>query len=161
MNLEGAESTNVADNYTRAQILCEAIGDTEQQFPVLWGLWFHAMNSSDLNRACDLADKLLEVAQEEDDESLLLEAHHCQWPSRFLIGDISSAVNHSDHGRKLYRADAHHSLTFIYGGLDPGVCALNFRSLAIYLAGYPDLAKKVAHESLQLAQNLGHSGSWS
>jgi class 3 adenylate cyclase/predicted ATPase len=159
LSLEGPASTDVADNYTRAQALCEAIGDTEQQFPVLWGLWFLAMNSSNISRACDLADKLLGVARERDDESLLLEAHHCQWPSRLLIGDISSAVNHSDYGRKLYRAGAHHSLTFIYGGHDPGVCAHNFKSLAVYLTGYPDLAKKVAYEGLQLAQKLGHSGS--
>ena len=159
ISLEGPKSKNVADNYTRARLLCEAIGDTEQQFPVLWGLWFHAMMSSDLSRACELADKLLQVAQEQHDESLLLEAHHCQWPSRFLVGNLSKALSHSDRGRELYHADTHHSLTFIYGGHDPGVCAHNLGALALYLTGYPDLAKRVVYDGLQLAQNLGHSGS--
>jgi len=159
MSVEGSTSTNVADNYIRAQVLCERIGDTGQQFPVLWGLWFHAMMSSDLSRACELADKLLDVAQEQDDKSLLLEAHHCQWPSRFLVGDLSKSLSHSERGRELYRADIHHSLTFIYGGHDPGVCAHNLGSLALYLTGYPDLAKQRATEGLQLAQTLGHSGS--
>lgn len=159
MSLEGPVSTIVADNYTRARALCDAIGDSEQQFPVLWGLWFNAMSSSDLNRACELADMLLDVARKRDDESLLLEAHHCQWPSRFLIGDIYGSLDHADRGMKLYRADTHHTLTFVYGGHDTGVCAHNFRSLSAYLIGYPVRAKSVAYESLQLAKTLDHAGS--
>ncbi len=57
----GATSPEVAENYGRAQGLCEELGETEQLFPVLWGLWYHHMNRFQLRRACELADRLLEV----------------------------------------------------------------------------------------------------
>jgi len=161
LNIEGAGSPEFADNYSRAQTLCEKVGDTEQQFPVVWGMWFHAMMSSDIRRACELGDKLLEVAEQQNDESLLLEAHHCQWPSRFLMGDMNGTLHHSDRGRKLYNADVHHALTFTYGGHDPGVCARNMGSMALYLTGYPDQAKERSEEGLELARCLGHAGSLS
>ena len=42
--LVGAASPAVAESYSRAQVLCEHLGETEQLFPVLWGLWFHYTN---------------------------------------------------------------------------------------------------------------------
>ncbi|MEE9254635.1 MAG: adenylate/guanylate cyclase domain-containing protein, partial [Pseudomonadales bacterium] len=102
---EGATSPEVAKNYSRAQTLCEEVGERKKLFSVVWGLWYHHMMRSDLRRACGLANRLLEVAREQNDEGLLLEAHHCQWASRFLVGDLSAALEHSELGIKLYRAD--------------------------------------------------------
>jgi len=155
----GVASPEVAENYSRAQGLCEELGETEQLFPVLWGLWYHHMNRFQVRRACELADRLLEVGLERNDEALRLEAHHCQWASRCLVGELGAALEHSEQGLQLYRAEDHHALTFTYGGHDPGACAYDINAIALWLLGYPERAGERFDAGFGLAQKLGHSGT--
>jgi class 3 adenylate cyclase/predicted ATPase len=159
--LRGAYRTTpkVAENYNRAQGLCEQLGETEQLFPVLWGLWYYHMNRFKMRRACELADQLLEVGLQQNDEALLLEAHHCQWASRFLVGEPGAALEHTNQGMQLYRVEDHHALTFTYGGHDPGVCAQDISALAFWLLGYPERARERFVSAFDLIQKLGHSGT--
>ncbi|MCZ6731059.1 MAG: AAA family ATPase [Gammaproteobacteria bacterium] len=155
----GAASPEVAENYSRAQGLCEELGETEQLFPVLWGLWYHHMNRFQVRRACELADRLLEVGLGRNDEALRLEAHHCQWASRCLVGELGAALEHSEQGLQLYRAEDHHALTFTYGGHDPGACACDINAIALWLLGYPERASERFDAGFGLVQKLGHSGT--
>ena len=157
MGKEGAASPMVGENYRRAQMLCGPFGEDEHLYPVLWGLWYHHFISSELRQACELADRLLEVGQNRNDTELLLEAHHCQWAVRLIGGDLSSALEHCDHGIELYRPDTHHALTFTYGGHDPGVCALNVSGIALWLLGYPEQSKERFDSAKNLAKELAHS----
>jgi predicted ATPase len=159
MSKGGAASLNVAENYRRAQALCEELGESERLFPVFWGLWFHHMSCFQVRRACGLADQLLEVARGRKDEGLRLEAHHCQWASRFLVGELGAALEHAEQGLQLYRAEDHHVLAFTYGGHDPGVCAYDVGALALWLSGYPERARKRSDTAFGLVRKLGHSGT--
>ncbi len=159
IDVAGTTSPEVAENYSRAQALCEEVEETEQLFPVLWGLWYHHMSSFQVRRACGLADRLLEVGLERNDEALRLEAHHCQWASRFLVGELGAALEHAEQGIQLYRAEDHHALAFTYGGHDPGVCARNLSALSLWLLGYPEQAGERSDTALGLVQKLGHSGT--
>ena len=51
------------------------------------------------------------------------------------------------------------SLTFLYGGHDPGVCCRDFGALTLWLLGYPDQALKRSQEALTLVQELSHSST--
>jgi len=152
-------SPEVAENYKRAQELCEELGDTEQLFTVLWGLWFHHMNCFQMRRACEIADQLLEVGLGRNDEALRLEAHHCQWASQFLVGEPEAALDHIEQGLQIYRAEDHHELALTYGGHDPGVCALDLSALAIWLLGYPEQARERFDAAIGLTEKLEHSGT--
>jgi predicted ATPase len=157
--LEGAETQAFEDNYLRARELCEATGEKRDLFPVLWGLFMSAMMQAKIDRMCQLADNILDVAEDGDDESLLLEAHHCQWAARFLVGDLAQAAAHCRIGQKLYRRDEHHVLTFIYGGHDPLGCAYNISAQALSLSGFPDQALAECDRSVALARELDHPGT--
>jgi tetratricopeptide (TPR) repeat protein len=161
IGMEGARSPAVAENYQRARTLCEEMDESEQLFPVLWGLWFHALMDSELREACGLADELLAVGQRRDDEALRLEAHHCQWASRLLVGEFMAALEHTERGTALYRAKDHHALSFTFGGHDPGACALAAGSLALWLTGFPTRARERFDEAVALSQKLGHVGTLS
>jgi predicted ATPase len=157
MGKEGGASPLVGENYLRAQMLCEQLGESEHLYPILWGLWFHRYISSELRQACELADRLLEVGQNRNDTELLLEAHHCQWVVRFIGGDLTTALKHCDRGKELYRPEAHHALAFTYGGHDPGVCALNFSGISLWLLGYPEQSQEKLESAIRLATKLAHS----
>ncbi len=75
---------------------------------------------------------------------------------RALVGDLPAALEHSEHGKELYRADEHHALTHTYGGHDAGVCSRNVGGLALWLLGYPERARERADEALVLARELEH-----
>jgi len=175
---KGPASQEVEHNYQRGRELCDQVGaghrlilpggpswgeemldqvgETEQLFPMVWGLWLASMMRSEVRRACQLADQLLAVARGRTDTAMQLEAHHCQWTSRLLVGDLPAALEHSEQGMTLYRPDEHHALTHTYGGHDAGVCSRNVGGLALWLSGYPERARQWADEALVLARELQH-----
>jgi predicted ATPase len=156
MTKEGVTSSRAEENYLRARVLCEEVGDNAQLFPVLWGLWMGLQTRSQLRSACEIADQLLTVSQTVDDSTLHLQAHHCQWTSRFLRGELPAALEHAEQGMALYRADEHHASTFTYGGHDPGACSHGVGAIVLWLLGHADRARAQRDVALALARKLGH-----
>jgi len=156
-NKDGTASQMVVENYLRAQMLCEQLGENDHLYPILWGLWFYHFINSELRKACDLADQLLVVGQNQNNTELKLEAHHCQWAVRYMSGDLRTALEHCDQGIRLYRPDAHHALTFTYGGHDPGVCARHVSGFVFWLLGYPEQSQQRFDAAFSLAEELDHS----
>ena len=157
----GGASAEAEENYLRAQELCNKTGETESLFPVLWGLWVVSMLRSDMRRMCQLADELLALAHQKHDVALTIEAHHCQWSSRLLIGEPAIALQHAEEGIELYRSEEHHHLAHIYGGHDPGACCRNVSALALGVSGFLDKAKQRMDAGLALSRELKHAGTLS
>ena len=156
MTKVGVASTSAEENYLRARALCEEVGDNTRLFPVLWGLWMGLQTQSQLQSACEIADQLLTVSQAVNDSTLRLQAHHCQWTSRFLRGELPASLDHTEQGAALYRADEHHASTFTYGGHDPGACSHNVGAIVLWLLGYAEQARKRQDAALYLSRDLGH-----
>jgi predicted ATPase len=154
---EGGASATVRENYDRALELCLRLGEVEHQYPVLWGLWFHHLMSSDLSAANQLAERLLEFSESLEDEALVLESHHCQWAVKYLSGDLKSALEHCDAGIEIYRPQKHHALTHTYGGHDPGACGLSVSGLSLWLLGYPEQSHNKLMQADSLANELNHT----
>jgi len=153
----GFAAPDVEENYTRALSLCERLGDDPPQlFPVLWGLWQFSIYVGHLETARQRAQQLFTVAQHAQDPALVLEAHHTLWSTLIFQGDLEAAWFHLDHGLKLYNPQQHHSLTFRYGGHDPGVCCQDKAARALWLLGYPDQSLKKCQDAVNLARELGH-----
>ena len=62
-------------------------------------------------------------------------------------------------GSRLYDIHEHGNHANIYGGHDPGSCALNFDSMCLWLLGYPDQSNRASEKSLALSQEVGHEVS--
>ncbi len=156
MTTVGVMSHEAEQNYLRARTLCEEVGDNAHLFPVLWGLWMSLQTQSQLHSACEIADQLLTVSQQVNDSTLRLQAYHCQWTSRFQRGELSAALEHTEQGAALYRADEHHASTHTYGGHDPGACSHNVGAIVLWLLGYAEQARKRQDTALALSRDLGH-----
>ena len=156
VGMRGAASPGVAENNRRALALCEEFGQTDQLFPALWGVWSTLTMQFNSREARDVGSRLLAISWELDDPSLEIEAHHCQWTSNFLLGDVDAVLEHTKMGIELYDPQQHHDLTFTYGGHDPGVCARQIGALGLWLAGYPDRSLLRIEDAFDLAKSLGH-----
>lgn len=156
MAAKGYADAEVEETYARARDLCQEVEQTPQLFPVLWGLWLFSTARARHRTARALGEELLGLARHLQDAALLLEAHHALWTTLFHLGEVGAAHAHAEQGLALYRPTQHHAHTAVYGGHDPGICAGNFGSRALWLLGYPERARQWSQAALSLAQQLSH-----
>jgi predicted ATPase len=158
-NTRGPGSPAVEQVYTRARELCHQVGEPRQLFRVLWGLWRFYNYRAELQRAGELGQQLLTLAQQVQDPVLLLEAHHALWPTLFYLGELTAARGHLEQGMALYDPQQHRSHAFLYGGHDPGSCCQGYTASTLWALGYPDQALKSSDKGLTLARELAHPAS--
>jgi predicted ATPase len=158
-NTSGPGSPAVEQVYARARELCQQAGEPRQLFPVLWGLWFFYNTRAELQKAEELGTQLLTLAQQVQDRTFLLEAHHALWPTSLYLGELAAARGHLEQGAALYDLQDHRSHAFLYGGHDPGSCCQSYMAWTLWALGYPDQALKASDRALSLARELAHPAS--
>jgi predicted ATPase len=152
---KGYAAPEVGQVYTRAQELCRQVGDTAALFPVLRGLWVFHVQQGKLQRAHELGEQLLRLAQDQQDPAPLLEAHRALGSTSYFLGDFAQGRAYQEQGIALYDLPRHRSLALLYGQ-DPGVVCKSFAAVTLWSLGYPDEALKQSHEALILAWDLSH-----
>jgi predicted ATPase/DNA-binding winged helix-turn-helix (wHTH) protein len=156
MAVKGRGAPEVEQAYTRAQELCQRIGDTPQLFPVVWGLFLFRRSRGEIDRAHGFATRLLALARPTSDPGLLIEAHHALWATLFARGELVAARDHAAEAVALYDPDRHAALAAVYGNHDPAVCALGHEAWALELCGEPEQASRQSAQAVALARTLGH-----
>jgi TOMM system kinase/cyclase fusion protein len=152
---KGWPDPGVGDAYSRAQHLCQQLGETAQLFPVLWGLWhFHAVRAEP-QTARELGEQLLALAQQQQESAYFLAAHFMLGGALTNLGALVSALAHWEQTFGLYDPQQHHVLTYLFGA-DPGVFSLSYASHTLWLSGYPEQALLRSRQALELAQDLSH-----
>ncbi len=145
----------VGQAYARALELCEQVGNTPQLLPVLVGLWRFYLLQGELKTARKLGERLLTLAQKEQDSAILLEAHRTLVGSLLFSGEFILAREYGERGMSLYTPQQHRSHALRYG-LDPGVSCLTYGTLALWYLGYPEQALKQIQALLSFAHELAH-----
>jgi class 3 adenylate cyclase/predicted ATPase len=152
----GGSAPEVERLYIRARALCEQVGEPQQLFRVLWGLWQVYNSRGEYQTMLTLGEQLLSLAQGLNDPDLLLEAHHTLWTSLFTGGELAAARTHQEQGLRLYEPQRHRAHAALYSGHDPGVCCRYRSGVCLWLLGYPDQAVASSQAALALAQQLAH-----
>jgi DNA-binding SARP family transcriptional activator len=156
--LRGLGAPEVEQAYTRATELMLASDSTAEQFPAQFGLSIYHGHRGNFDHSTRLVDKLTELASDGDD-SMKLQALHGRWMNSLFAGRIDDAVSAADEARAIYRPQAHHQLSFLYGNHDAGVCALALQALAFALRGESVRAIAQMHDAVSLAEALGHAAT--
>jgi DNA-binding NtrC family response regulator/predicted ATPase len=151
MAIKGPGALDVEQAYTRAMELCEQIGETPQLFPALIGLWRHYQLGAEQETARILGERLLHLAQRQDDAALLMMAHRALGQTLFFLGDLTLARGHLEQGLTFYNPQ-HRSLAIRYG-TDPGVPCLYYAAHTLWLLGYPERAREHVQTMLALARD--------
>lgn len=155
----GSSHPAVAEHYTRALTLARRFGVDKQLFRALWGTWYTKLTTGQTRQALALANELVSVAEQLEDESLILEACHSRWAASHVSGLVHATLIDTERGIALYREDRHRVHAYQYGGHDTGVCAHAHRAVTLWIAGLPEQAAQASVAALALGQRLGHPPS--
>ena len=153
---EGFGAPAAEKAYKRAQELCDRIGGPRQLFTVLWGLWLYTQSHGHHDDAKKIGERLLDIAVQVDDRSLLLQAHHALWATSLTRGELLACLEHSAAGAGLYEVGQHAGMAARYGNHDAGSCGLSFHAVALALHGDLIAARAASEAAIRLTDELAH-----
>jgi predicted ATPase/DNA-binding winged helix-turn-helix (wHTH) protein len=154
MATRGFGASEVLDAYSRAEALCERLGERADIFPALWGQWLFRWGRSEVGAAWRLCERLLALAEKSGDAGLKLQAHHAAWATSFGRGKLAEVRAHAQAGLALYDAKIHQAMASSYGNHDASTCARYFAALSLAFAGEEEHARAMADSALAAARSL-------
>ncbi len=152
--VRGFGSPLVERTFLRARELALGTGSAPVLFQIVWGQFMYYYNVFDFDRADLLLKQLLRLAEESGDESLILAANHAGWTMECVRGDLARAEEYIEQGLAIYDPELHGDHSQLYGGHDPGMCALTNGSMVHWLMGHPDKAMGRSSRAQSLASIL-------
>jgi predicted ATPase/DNA-binding winged helix-turn-helix (wHTH) protein len=150
----GFGAPEVLDAYSRAEALCDRLGERADLFPAIWGQWMFRTGRGETTAGRRLGARLLALAEKFDNAVLKIQAHHAMWSTSFVCGALAQARTHADAALALFDAKIHQSMASSYGNHDAGCCARNFSALALALAGDGAAARATMERSVAAARSL-------
>ena len=165
MHVKGYAAPETKAAAERARLLieqAEALGEPPEDplllFSVLYGFWvanFVAFNG-DVMR--ELAAQFLALAEKQGATVPLMIGHRLMGISLLHTGDIAEGRAHFDQAIALYDPAEHRPLATRFGQ-DVRVAILSYRSLALWLLGYPEAALADAEHALKDAREIGQAAT--
>jgi predicted ATPase len=121
----------------------------------LHGLWAYYLARAEFHTAHTLAEQFLQVAQQEQNPALLLEAERELGQTLYFLGNLPEAQQYLERSFKRYHSQEHAAHVFLYGQ-DPGVVCLAHSARTLCLMGYLDQALQQADAAIVLAKEVAH-----
>lgn len=156
MAAKGYATPEVGAAYTRAQALCQQMDDAPQLPRVLGGLWIYHLGRAELSTAREMAEKMLQLGQKNQDPAILGQAYHGLGQVLFAAGEFAPAREHLEQAFALFTRQLLSSPGAIPSVQDGRVISLGGSALSLWHLGYPDQAFQKVQEALTLARELSH-----
>ena len=147
-NEKGWAAAELEPVYARARELCAQVRDPALTFRPLLGQWLMRVWKAELHTALELADELMAAAEESKAPAMLLVANFARGVPLLQLGELVAATDHLERASAAFdprqplpaelEAQRVGSLFFLYFGL--------------YVLGYPDRARAISREMVQVAQ---------
>ena len=106
----------------------------------------------------ELAAQFLALAEKQGATVPLMIGHRLMGISLLCTGDIAEGRAHLDQALALYDPAEHRPLATRFGQ-DVGVAILSYRSLALWMLGYPEAALADAEHALKDAREIGQAAT--
>jgi predicted ATPase len=156
MATRGFAVSEVEEAYERGLELANQVGTTEQIYTVTWGSWLFRQQRGEMDVATHLADELLTLSEHSDDGGVQLQANHAAWTTALRIGKFAECCEYAEQGVGLYQTELHRDMAFVFGGHDPGVCALQHSAISRWILGYPEQAARYKNRLLEHIEHINH-----
>jgi class 3 adenylate cyclase/predicted ATPase len=142
----------------RAEQLGETPDDPSLLLSALFGQWIVNFISFNGDVARELAARFLAFGRKEGSTVPLMIGHRTMGSTLQFLGDFVGAKVHYNEALALYRAAEHRRLMTRFGQ-DLRVTCLAFRSMLMWLLGYPEAALKGADCALLEARKTEHAAT--
>ena len=165
MHVKGYAAPETKSAIEQARVFIEqseALGEPPEDplslFSVLYGVWVvnYVVFKGDICR--DLAAQFLTLAEKKGARVPLLMAHTIMGHTYHAGGDFNKAREHYDKGNALYDPKEHRPLATRFGQ-DIQVAVLSYRSLTLWLLGFPEAALKDAENVVKYAREMDQAAS--
>lgn len=157
--VHGYATPEVGPLLERARDLCQRIGDSRRLFGIMLGMWEWRIVRGDLRLCVDLAAEGMAFAERLNDPGMMMEALFMPGVTMFYRARFADARACHEKALTEYDDRARTHFWSAYTGHDAGVTHRCYLALALWHLGYPDQARKVAHESCELARTIDHAFS--
>lgn len=145
----------VEQAYARALALCEQAGEIPQLFPVLRGLASFYMLRTEYEKALQMAERILHLAEHLGDIDMQVEGHMVLGYNLAFVQDPRVGLEHLEKAMALYDS-GRSRIRRLRFGTNPGVIILTVSSLLLWMMGLPDRARARTAEGIALAQKMNH-----
>jgi predicted ATPase len=152
----GGYGPEVKQAFTRARELSQQIGETSQLCRVLGELSVYHYVRAEHQRARELGEEALSLAQRAKDPQLVAVGHWYLGFILFSLGQYTSARDHLVQMISFYEPRRHHHPLVFLRGSDAGLSALAYDACCLWCLGYPDEALRTSQQALALARELDH-----
>jgi tetratricopeptide (TPR) repeat protein len=141
--------------YVRALELCESAGEIPQLFPVLRGLTSLYTLRSEHEKALQMGERILHLADQLGDMDMKTEGLLITGYNLAFNEDIQSGLERVEAAIALYNSRQQHTRRLGVGS-NSAVVGLAVSAFFLWMRGFPDRAHSNATESIVLAQQLNH-----
>jgi class 3 adenylate cyclase/predicted ATPase len=143
----------------QAEALGEPLEDPLLLFSVLYGFWVANLIASNGDVCHDLAAHFLALAEKQGTTVPKMIGHRVMGVTLVHKGHFAQSREHLDRAFALYDPVERHALATRFGGTDPGVTILGFRSWALWYLGYPEAALADVESAIKAARKIGQAAS--
>jgi predicted ATPase len=153
----GYAAPEVGPILVRARELCQRIGEPQQQFGIMLGMWEWRIVRGDLRVCVDLAADGMTLAESLNDPGMRMEALFMPGVTMFYRAQFAGARTCYENALGTYDDRERTKFWTAYSGHDAGVTHRCYLALALWQLGHPDQALKLAGEMCELARTIGHA----
>ena len=165
VHVKGYAAPETKEAAERARLLieqAEAHGESPEDplllFSVLYGFWVANYVAFNGEVVSELAAQFLALAQKQAATVPLMIGHRLMGQSLLCTGDVAQGREQYDQAMALYDPSRHRPLATRFGQ-DVGAAILCYRSLAHWLLGYPEAARRDIDQALKVAREIGHAAT--
>jgi predicted ATPase len=141
--------------YMRARELCEQLGETKEQFQVLFGLSLIYLFRSELQRAFEIAKQMLPMAESSRDPVQLLQVHLTLGLILLYLGELTRSLDHLERTIGFYHQRNCPPQLLLYVA-DAGVLTWTFTARVLWILGYTDRAREMVRTASVRAEEVRH-----
>ena len=145
----------VEEAFKSALVLSQAAGTGAQQYPVLRALATYYMGVANFEQATEYGQRLLDLGESENDDSIRIEGHYVYGAATSFSGDLETGLPHLDRAIELHDPRVHGSTRFRLGP-NTGVSARVASGLILWQCGALGRSVTRLTESLEIARDLDH-----
>ncbi len=155
ISVKGNAVPEVEAIYRRALALCDEIDDSAAKAPAYFGLRSYYLTKADLAAEHEISVTLLAVAETDNDEGALLEAHVALTNSFLFLGDEEKVYEHATAAAEIYDVERHRGHASIYG-LDPGAVSHVRLAWTARMRGCTGETQAQIESSLGIVEEISH-----